>query len=292
MIIGVTGASGRVGEFVTAELIEHGHEVVAVDLRRPTTDRGLQYRRANVESLPQLVDALQGCEGVIHLAAIAEAGIAPPEVTFRVNALGTFNCIEAAVKAGVTRFVLASSEAVLGFAYRERDFKPEYFPIDERHPLQPQDCYGLSKIAAEEACRSYSRRGVISTVCIRPCYCWGLALGEEALLSLHDPERHYRSLWVYIHLKDIARAYRLACERPGIEHETFYAVASDIRSNVPTAELIGRFYPGVPLKKALGRYDALIANDHARQVIGFEPELSWRDEVSSESLPVSLGDGA
>ncbi len=113
--------------------------------------------------------------------------MAPFEVTYRVNALGTVNCLEAAAKVGAERFVLASSEAVLGFPYRERDFKPEYFPIDEAHPLQPQDCYGLSKVAAEEACRSYTRRGVLSTVCVRPCYCWGLTLGDEAIESLRQP---------------------------------------------------------------------------------------------------------
>jgi hypothetical protein len=135
-----------------------------------------------------------------------------------------------------------------------------------------------------------SRR--ITTVCIRPCYCWGLSLGEEAIYSLRNPELHYRSLWVYVHLRGIARAYRLAGERQGIEHETFYAVASDVRSNVPTAELIQRFYPAVPLKRALGTYGSLIANDHARRAIGFEPELSWRDEVPPESLPVTFGKGA
>ncbi len=287
MRIAVTGAAGRVGEHVVADLVAHGHDVVAVDVRPPVPSEAL-YRQADVESTEALVGAFAGCQAIIHLAAIAEAGIAPPDVTFRVNAQGTVNCLEAAERAGVSRFVLASSEAVLGFAYRERDFSPDYFPIDEEHPLRPQDCYGLSKVAAEEACRAYSRRGALSTVCIRPCYCWGLSVGEEALLSLREPDAHYRSLWVYIHLRDISRAYRLACEKEGIDHETFYVVASDIRSGVPTAELVARYYPGVPLKRPLGTYGSLIANDRAREVLDFEPELSWRDEVSADELPSTL----
>ena len=226
----------------------------------------------------------------MHLAAIAEEGIAPPDVTFRVNAVGTLNCLEAAKAVGATRFVLASSEAVLGFAYRQREFAPDYFPIDERHPLRPQDSYGLSKVAAEEACRAFARRGALSTVCIRPCYCWGLELGDEALQSLQNPGLHYRSLWVYVHLRDIARAYRLACETPGIEHEAFYVVASDVRSNVPTAELVDRYYPGVPLERPLGTYDSLIANDRANEVLGFRPGRSWRDEVSPDTVPSTLDD--
>ena len=287
MLIAVTGAAGRVGEYVVADLIEHGHQVIAVDIKEPTPSEAT-YRRADVESTASLVDAFAGCEAIVHLAAIPEAGIAPADVTFRVNAQGTVDCLEAAERVGVSRFVLASSEAVLGFAYREREMKPDYFPIDEDHPLRPQDSYGLSKVAAEEACRAYARRGAMSTVCIRPCYCWGISLGEEATMSLQNPADHYRSLWVYVHLRDVARAYRLACEKEHIEHETFYVVASDIRSNVPTAELVERFYPGVPLKHPMGAHDALISNDRAREVLGFEPEFSWRDEVSPDDVPSTL----
>lgn len=287
MVIAVTGAAGTVGEFVVADLIDNGHDVVAVDLREPQTN-GAVFRRGDIEDLPSLAAAFEGCQAIIHLAAIREAGLAPPDVTFRVNAQGTVNCLEAAVKVGAKRFVFASSEAVLGFSYREIDFKPDYFPIDEAHRLQPQDSYGMSKIAAEEACRSYTRSGALSTVCIRPCYCWSVSLGDEALESLLNPEQHHGSLWVYIHLRDIARAYRLACEKPDIEHETFYVVASDIRSNVPTAELVERFYPGVPLARPMGEYESLISNDRAREVLGFEPELSWRDEISPDRIPTSL----
>jgi nucleoside-diphosphate-sugar epimerase len=288
MVIAVTGAAGRVGEYVVADLMKHGHQVVAVDLREPQ-DCKAEYRSADIENTESLVEAFAGCEAIVHLAAIAEEGIASRDVTFRVNAQGTVNSLEAAERVGVSRFVLASSEAVLGFAYREREMKPDYFPIDEEHPLRPQDSYGLSKVAAEEACRAYARRGAMSTVCIRPCYCWGIGIGEEAVMALKNPEAHYRSMWVYIHLRDVARAYRLACEHEDIEHETFYVVASDIRSGVPTAELVERFYPGVPLKREMGPHDALISNDRAREVLGFEPEFSWRDEVSPDEVPSTLG---
>jgi nucleoside-diphosphate-sugar epimerase len=287
MRIAVTGASGDVGGYLLAELLRYGHDVTGVDLR-PLTSDGATFHQANVLSLPELRAAFEGCDAVVHLAAIREAGIAPPEVTFQVNALGTMNAIEAAVQAGASRFVLASSEAVLGFSYRTRPFKPDYFPIDEHHPLQPQDCYGVSKIAAEEICRSYTRAGTISTVCLRPCYCWSTSLGDEALESILNPELHYKSLWVYIHLRDVARAYRLACERTDIEHETMYVVASDIRSNVPTAELIDAFYSGVPVTGPMDEYSSLIANGAAQEKLGFTPELSWRDELPADDIPTGL----
>jgi UDP-glucose 4-epimerase len=269
---------------VVEDLCQNGHEVVAVDLVEGPL-ASATFKRADIENIDSLLAAFDACEAIVHLAAIREAGIAPPEVTFRVNAQGTMNAVEAAYRCGAQRFVLASSEAVLGFAYRERDFHPDYFPIDENHPLRPQDCYGVSKVAAEEICQSYSRRGVLSTVCIRPCYCWGVSLGDEARESLENPGDHFRSLWVYIHLRDIARAYRLACEAQNIEHEAFYVVANDNRSNVPTAELIAAYYPDVPVVRPMGRYDALIANDRARDVLGFVPQMSWRDEIAPQSIP-------
>lgn len=98
------------------------------------------------------------------------------------------------------------------------------------------------------------------------------------------PRGHYRSLWVYIHLRDVARAYRLACEKADMEHETIYVVASDIRSNVPTAELVDRFYPNVPQRRPLAEYGSLIDNTRAQDRLGFVPELSWRDELRADAI--------
>ena len=263
MVIAVTGAAGNVGPFVVAELIEHGHEVVAVDLREPSAG-GAAYRNADVELVASLVEAFDGCDAIVHLAAIAEDGIAPPDVTFRVNAMGTLNCLEAATKVGASRFVLASSEAVLGFAYRRREFKPDYFPIDERHPLRPQDSYGLSKIAAEEACRAYTRRGALSTVCIRPCYCWGSSSATRR--SSHCRTRAFttaRSGSTSTYATSPAPTGSPA-RRRGIEHESFYVVASDVRSNVPTAELVERYYPGVPARAPPGNL-RLVDRQRSRQ---------------------------
>ena len=198
MKIALTGASGRVGAFVGADLVENGHDVVAVDLVAPTDER-VEYRPADIGNIDELAEAFGGCDAVIHLAAIPEANIEPFDVTFRINAQGTVNCLEAASRVGAERFVFASSEAVLGFPYREVDFKPDYFPIDEGHRLQPQDSYGVSKVAAEEACRAFTRRGALSTVCVRPCYCWGTSLGEEAIAVAREASAEHGIVAAIMH---------------------------------------------------------------------------------------------
>jgi hypothetical protein len=53
-------------------------------------------------------------------------------------------------------------------------------------------------------------------------------------------------------------------------------------------ELLERFYPGVPLARPMGEYDSPIANDRVREVLGFIPEFSWRDEIAPESVPSSI----
>ena len=53
----------------------------------------------------------------------------------------------------------------------------------------------------------------------------------------------------------------------------------DTSSDLPTAELLKRFYPGVPVKAELGEYETLLSNRKARDVLGFRPERSWRKYV-------------
>jgi nucleoside-diphosphate-sugar epimerase len=182
------------------------------------------------------------------------------------------------VRVGAQRFVLASSDSALGFCFRLREMVPDYLPIDDDHPARPQDCYGLSKVAAEEICRSYTRTGAISTICLRTCDVWYPAR-EYAREAIAYERHQYRGLWVYVHALDVARAYRLACEAVGIEHETLLICAHDTEAFSPTAELVREFYPDVPLRVPLAGHVALVSGARAKERIGFDAELSWRDDV-------------
>jgi nucleoside-diphosphate-sugar epimerase len=284
MRVAVTGAAGHVGPFVLDELLRHGHEPVAVDLR-PAGDDRVEWVSADVEDVDALERAFAGCRAVVHLAAVRAPGIEPPEVTYRVNTQGTICGLEAAVRVGARRFVLASSDSAFGFCFQLREMTPDYLPLDEDHPARPQDCYGLSKIAAEEICRSYTRGGSISTVCLRTCDVWYPAR-EYALEAIADERRkpQRQALWVYVHALDVARAYRVACEATGIEHETLLISAHDTEAFSPTARLLEEFYPRVPLRCDLAEHGALVSGVRARERLGFEPERSWRDDIDSTQV--------
>ena len=279
MRIAVTGSAGFVGTYVMGELLAHGHEAIGVDIRPPAADSA-EFRQADLNDYPSLLRAFDGCAAIIHLAAVPDPGIVSPEELFRVNVLGTFNALEAAAAVGVRRFVAASSEGALGFSFRKIDMAPVYLPIDEDHPLQPQDEYSLGKVLIEEMCRSYAYRGSLSTVSLRTCYVWDKSLG--GFDRIDDPAGAYGMLWLYVHATDAARAYRLACEVPDIENETLFIAARDCFASTPTRELLARFYPDVPVRGELGTYSSLISGARAKAVLGFEATASWRDSVPAD----------
>jgi nucleoside-diphosphate-sugar epimerase len=288
MRVAVTGVAGDVGGFVARELAEHGHEVVGIDLRDASHLPLADMRQASVERTQDMSRALEGCEAVVHLAAIREPGAVPDEEVYRVNVMGTLSSLEGAVAAGATRFVLASSEATIGISFAERELAPRYLPIDEEHPLAPQDCYGLSKLAAEELCRGYAARGAVSTVCLRTCYVLSLDWRDDALDAIVDEHRGRRGLWAYVHARDAARAYRLACETPGLEHEAFFIAAEDTRALTPTAQLLATHFPDAPLVAPTAEFGSLIGIDKARRLLGFEPAHTWRDELAPDEVAAAV----
>jgi nucleoside-diphosphate-sugar epimerase len=288
MRIAVTGSAGFVGTHVMRDLLASGHEAIGVDIREPESAQGAEFRKADLTDPGSLRRAFDGCAAIIHLAAVPDPGIVSPEELFRVNVLGTFNALEAAVSAGATRFVAASSEAALGFSFRTVDMAPEYFPMDENHPLRPQDEYSLGKVLIEEMCRSYTRRGALSTVSLRTCYVWDTTQGASTD-RFTDPERARNMLWLYVHVSDAARAYRLACEVEGIENETLFIAAQDGFSALPVQELIDRYYPDVPVTGELGTYSSMISGARAREVLGYEAAASWRDSVRLDDGPGQAG---
>ncbi|MDX1991039.1 MAG: NAD(P)-dependent oxidoreductase [bacterium] len=126
----VTGGSGKAGRAVVADLLEHGDDVLNVDIV-PPRERISRFLRADLTDLGQAYEALKGADAVVHLAAIPAPGLQTDEVTFRVNTISTYNVFSAAVALGLQRVVWASSETTLGLPFDR--VQPHYAPIDEAH---------------------------------------------------------------------------------------------------------------------------------------------------------------
>ena len=275
----VTGGAGKAGRAVVRDLLEHGYDVVSVDLLRdPNLTEGQQLV-ADLTDYGETVDALKGADVVVHLAAIPAPGLKPDELTFRVNTTSTYNVFAAAPLLGLSRVVWASSETTLGLPF-EREL-PRYAPIDEEHPLLPESSYALSKVVSEEMARQFSRWNGIPHVGLR----------FSNVMEPHDYERfpgfwddaqlRRWNLWGYVDARDVAQSCRLALEADLSGAEVFIIAAADTVMNRPSADLMAEAYPDVELRDGVGEFGTLLSIEKARRRLGYEPEFSWRDAITS-----------
>jgi nucleoside-diphosphate-sugar epimerase len=276
----VTGASGRAGRAVVADLLEHGHEVLATDMVAPPRDLGVPVLRADLTDYGQAVEALQGADSLIHLANIPAPGIATPAVTFAVNATINANVFLAAAHLELSRVVWASSETTLGLPF---DVPPRYAPVDEDHYPVPTTTYALSKVTSEAAADHISQWSGIPFVALRFSNILGPDDYREFPSYWPDPQLRKWNLWSYIDERDAAAASRLALDAPVKGSAAFIIAAADTVMNRPSADLLGEVFPAVPLTGEVTEYGSLLSSGRAQQVLGFTPRHSWRAHVSPQS---------
>jgi len=289
----VTGGSGKAGRAVVRDLVEHGHDVVNVDVA-PAESAVAPFLRADLTDLGETIESLRGSEVVIHLAAIPAPRIRTVEQTFEINMLSTYNVFSASTLLGLDRVVWASSETVVGLPFGRRHARnlldpaavpghhvePDYAPVDERHQLRPHSSYSLSKVLSEEMANQFARWSRIPFIGLRFS-----AIRESAEYgafpeSFGDPHLGEWNLWGYVDARDVAQACRLSLTAAVTESEVFMIAAGDTASNRPSADLLAECFPSVPLTKEIGQYDTLLSIDKARQVLGYAPAHSWRPALA------------
>lgn len=288
-----TGGSGKAGRHVVQYLVERGHQVLNLDTR-PLDNPKVRTLITDITDSGQVFNALssytglhefdpslrpQPIDAVVHFAAIPRIMIAPDNELFRVNALGTYNVIEAAVKLGIRKVVIASSETTYGLVFANEPRSPAYFPLDEEYDVDPMDSYALSKVVNEQTARAFAVRSGIDIYALR--------IGN--VIEPHEyelfpgwfanPGFRKRIAWSYIDARDLGQITLRAVEKDGLGFQIFNAASDDTSSDLPTRELIDRFYPGVPLKRELGEFETLLSNRKARDVLGFRSEHGWRKYV-------------
>lgn len=289
----VTGAHGKVGRAASKALIQAGHEVVETDLTRPIFERKAEgtprYLQADLTDAGQAFSVVCGVDAVVHVAAIAEPSGNPPAVVFQTNLMATFNVLEASVRFGIKRFVNISSETVPGFFFPERPFLPDYAPVDELHPMNPQDPYALSKMFGEQLMDAAVSRSDIKCISLRPSWVQyevnyagnlGPQIRDSAVLS--------PNLWSYIDVYDLADAIVLSVESKLPGHEVFYIASPDNVGGWDFAEILKKYYGDKIALNPLSRKDASgISSEKAQKMLGWKPKRSWRDYLDKDGQPVS-----
>ena len=283
----VTGAGGQIGKEVARELLSHGYEVRALDMQPIPADlreMGAELVYADIANSLEMLRAPQGCDGVLHVAAIPNP-IRQRHLLLDSNIKGTYNVLEGAQAAGIEKVIITSSVGALGFSYPVRPIYPDYLPVDVKHPRAPQDVYGLSKEVNELTAEMFTRRHGMTTIAIRPPYVLDLSRAArdgwlQRMMQRHSTE-YENALWGYIDTKDLARAFRLAWEAKmePAGHNIFFVMADDVLSEDTPRTLIERFMP--QLMKYADKVDKCFYDlAPAREKLGFVAETSWRDAIA------------
>jgi nucleoside-diphosphate-sugar epimerase len=279
MKIAVTGGSGKAGRAVVRDLLEHGHEVLNVDLV-PSPEDAAPFLPADLTDHGQALEALSGAEvlpgieAVVHLAAIPAPDKATPDVVFRTNITSTHTVFAAAWRLRLKRVVWASSETTLGLPF---DAPPEYAPVDEEHPLRPESSYALSKVLGEEMARHFSRWSGIPIVGLRFSNVMEREDYQQFPSYWDDPSLRKWNLWGYVDESHVAQSCRLALDADITGADNFIIAAGDTVMQRPSRELMAEVFPGVPVRDGVDRHDTLLGIDKARRVLGYSPDFTWRE---------------
>ncbi|EPG73173.1 UDP-glucose 4-epimerase GalE [Leptospira fainei serovar Hurstbridge str. BUT 6] len=152
----VTGGAGYIGSHVVALLLEKNYEVLIVDNMEKGNEKNLfpqcEFLQGDIHDRKILEKAFsKKIEAVFHFAAWKAAGesMTDPNKYAMNNIAGSIQLLTFMEEVGTKNFVFSSSAAVYG--------APQYLPLDENHPLQPENYYGYTKLAIEENLRWYDR---------------------------------------------------------------------------------------------------------------------------------------
>lgn len=285
-----TGGSGKAGKHCIDYLRNQGHTILNVDLIDLGHD-SVQTRLADITDAGQIFDVMssyanyheldlgQGVpkfDAVIHFAAIPRLMMTSDNECYRVNTLGTYNVLDAAIKFGIKKVIFASSETTYGVCFADGEVKPDYLPIDENHPTIPQDSYAMSKVVNEATAKSFQRRSGIDI--------YGLRINnviepheykEKFPAYMENPDLRRRNIFSYIDARDLGQMVQKCLDTDGLGYEVFNVSNNDHSVGLSSEKLIETYYQDIEIKTPRVP-ESFYSNEKAKKLLGFQPCHSWR----------------
>lgn len=301
MNIFITGGAGYIGSATAEALLQAGHGVTVYDSlvtgHQEAVPAGAKFIHADLSDSHALALALtqQKYDAVMHFAAFIEAGesMKTPAKFFRNNLINSLMLVEAAVKAGVPRFLLSSTAAV---------YQSSEEPLTEESPLGPTNTYGYTKLAVEQSLDWYRQIHGLHFAALRYFNASGALPGRG---EAHQPESHLipRVLDValgkaeyayiygtdyptpdgtcirdYIHIADLVSAHILTVEALAEQEKLIYNVGSgngfSVREVIDTASaVVGEKIPVREMPRRPGDSARLVASSQKiRHELGWKPQ--------------------
>lgn len=307
----VIGGAGYIGSHVVKEMMKAGHKVTVFD----NLSSGLRcnlfpendfiYGNILIQSDIEAAFA-QGFDAFVHLAAFKAAGesMEKPEKYSVNNITGTLNIMNAAVKFGCKKMIFSSSAAVFG--------APEYLPIDENHPKNPENYYGFTKLEIERFMAWYDQLKGMRFAALRYFNAAGydpegeirgleqnpanllprvmeVAAGMKSGMKVFGTDYDTRDgtcIRDYVHVTDLARAHVMALDYIA-KNDKSLTVNLGTEKGTTVKEIIdaarkitGKEIPAEDVERRPGDPACLYATSaHAREILGWEPKYSDVDTL-------------
>ena len=308
----ITGGAGYIGSTAAEELLNAGNQVTVYDSLitgyRAAVPPGAQFVYADLADEDTLKATLttHPYDAVMHFAAFIEAGesMKNPGKFFQNNLCSSIRLIEAAVQAGVGRFVLSSTAAV----YASSDD-----PLSEESPLGPTNVYGQSKLMVEQALEWYRQIHGLHYATLRYFNASG-ALPQRG--EAHQPESHLIPLVLqvalgqreavhifgtdyttpdgtcirdYVHISDLVSAHLLALDALGENDRLVFNLGNgagySVKEVIETArQVTGHAIPAIESPRRPGDPARLVASSECiRQQLGWQPRIPDLDDIISSA---------
>jgi nucleoside-diphosphate-sugar epimerase len=241
--VAVTGGSGRIGRFVIRALLERGHEPYNIDVVKPL-ESNCEFLEVDLQDRERIRASLKCADALCHLAEIPN--ISDPlteDGVFSHNTRVAATVLKAAADFKMRRAIYTSTCQVYG-CWGFHAIPPEYLPLDESHPLRPQNAYAQSKVANEGFAKLMALRNGLSIAAFR--FPWVLSSEmDKPENPIWDQLRNSSGLCdgfgTYLHAEDAARAFVLALESPRPGFEAYHFAANDTFSSIPISERLSGF---------------------------------------------------
>lgn len=306
----VMGGAGYIGSHTVKHLAEKGYDCVVADNlvygHREAVPAAVPFEKADLAD-PSSLEALftkYDFEAVLHFAAFAYVGesVTDPQKYYHNNVIGTLNLLAAMKNHGVSKIVFSSTCATYG--------EPHYTPIDEKHPQQPINPYGRTKLMIEQVFADYAHAYGLKYIALRYFNAAGAA-ADGSIGESHMPETHLIPLVLkaisgerpgikifgtdyptpdgtclrdYIHVEDLAVAHRLALEK--LDKYSGYinlgtGVKTSVRDVIAAAEKVtGKKCPvELTARRPGDPAELYAANGKGESVLGWKPVYTNIEDI-------------